>query len=98
MRMSAEAGSLARALAMAATGMRATKKPVAVRLVADGSSVAISCSDQHIAISTSIAAEVIEPGRVAIPADRLGALASRFPPAADLTIIADTTATIMAGN
>jgi hypothetical protein len=78
--------------------MRATKQPVTVRLVASGISVAISCTDQHIAISTSIAAEVFEPGQVAIAADRLSALASRFPPAAEVTVAVDGMATIVSGH
>lgn len=99
MRITAHAGSLAKALAMAATGMRGNKETIAVRLVAADGRLTITACDQHTAIVTTIAAEVTEPGQAAPEADRLTALLSGYPAAAVITISAnETTATITAGN
>ena len=82
MKLRANAGALARAVALAGSGMRGN---AAIRLVAAEGGVAVSVSDLHIGISTMTEAVVTEPGQAAF-SDRLGSLVSSFPPDASVAI------------
>jgi DNA polymerase III subunit beta len=96
------AAALASALSLAGAALRASRKsPVldAARLVAADGAVSITGSGSTITITAHIAADVAEPGEIAVSADRLAALVAGFPPAARLAIGAGTGfATITCGN
>src|ERR1700687_340994 len=98
MKITAPAGVIARAIALVGTGMRG-KMPAAARPAAAEGRLTITCSDLHISVSTSIAAEVIEPGHAAVPADKFAALVSGFPAGATITVgTSEKTATVVSGN
>jgi DNA polymerase-3 subunit beta len=98
----APATALASALFLAGAALRTNRRiaaPEAVRLVAADGAVAVACTGTAIMISASIKADVIEPGQIAVAADRLAGLAAGFPPTARLTISAGAGfVTITCGN
>ena len=96
MKLVAQASVLANAVTLAATAMR--RKPLA-RVVTADDAVSVTCSDNHIAISANAAATVLEPGAVALSADRLAAVTSGFPASAMVTMsTAEGAAAVVCGN
>jgi DNA polymerase-3 subunit beta len=96
MKFVAQAGALASALSLAAAAVR--KKGV-VRLVADGGTVRVTCSDNAIASTAAASATVHEPGQVAVSADRLAALVAGFAPGGSVTLsTTESVALILCGN
>jgi hypothetical protein len=72
-KFTAAAGALASALSLAGAAARGNRKNAAdaARLVSADGAVSIRCSGVAIAISTSIAADVIQPGEIAVAAEKL---------------------------
>src|SRR4051812_6046850 len=103
MKIVAAAGPLADAVMTVTAGVRMTKKKLpalldAVRLETADDAVLVISSNNRMAIAAVVAAEVIEPGRSAV-SDRLGALASGFAAAADVSMSAtEHAATIVCGH
>jgi DNA polymerase-3 subunit beta len=95
-KLTAKAGALASAMALAAAVRR---KGAPVNVVTGDAAVSFTCSDPGIAIKAEAAAEILEPGQVAVSADRLAALIAGFAPAATITISkTENAATIVCGT
>jgi DNA polymerase III sliding clamp (beta) subunit (PCNA family) len=87
----AQAGTLADATLLATMSVRGNSKIVkpsdgAACVTATANLVDIGCFDRCVTIRASAAADVIEPGSVAIPADRLFKLVTGFAPDAMITM------------
>ncbi|WP_029582506.1 DNA polymerase III subunit beta [Bradyrhizobium sp. URHD0069] len=101
MKIVAHAGTLATALALAAAARPNKKTPAlgAVRIVASEGALSVTCTSNSIAITAKTTAEIIEPGKAAIAADRLASLTSGFTASEKVTIGTDENlATIICGN
>jgi DNA polymerase-3 subunit beta len=99
-KLTAKAGELASALALAASALRANKKSSATtRVVAVDDVVSITCADHHFALVIRMTVSVIEPGASVFSADKLASLVSGFAGSTQLTITAsDSGATVACGN
>ena len=79
MKLTAKAGVLATALAVATAGSRANKTtPAVVHLATAEGAISITCSDRDTTIWAEATAIVVEAGVAAVSADRLTALTSGF--------------------
>jgi DNA polymerase-3 subunit beta len=97
----AHAGTLADSLALAAAARPSKKTSAlsAVRIVASEGAISVTRTDNSIAITAKAAAEVIEPGKAAIAADRLASLTAGFATGEKVTIGTDENlVTIVCGN
>jgi len=91
MKFTAQAGALADATLLATMSVRGNTKILkpsdgAARVSAAANIVDVGCFDRCVTIRASAAATVIEPGSVAVPADRLFKLVSGFAPDAMITM------------
>jgi DNA polymerase-3 subunit beta len=94
MKISIAAARLGQALAP-----RSKKPPMLAHLVAADTVMSIAVCDGDIAMKATVRADVLEPGEVAVSADRLGSLVTAF--AADATVLMTVnngTVTISSGN
>jgi DNA polymerase III subunit beta len=98
--LSAKAGAMASALALATSAMRGVKKmTMPVRLVAAGDVISIICADKHASLCIRIPATIIEPGESMMPAGRLAALTAGFAAGTMIKITtSETGATVACGN
>jgi DNA polymerase III subunit beta len=95
MRLTARASALANATALASLALRTGDRPMIID-ASDGM-ISCTCPSKDIGIIAKAAADVAEPGRVAVAANRLSALAAGF--VAEVTITTtDTAMMITCGN
>jgi DNA polymerase-3 subunit beta len=101
MKATAAAGTLTKALALAA-GLDAGKHPQAaleaVSVLAGDDIVSINRNVLENQISLAVSAAIERPGTLALPSARLAALAAGFPPGAEITIESDGAAAKVHGG
>ncbi|UGY21838.1 DNA polymerase III subunit beta [Bradyrhizobium septentrionale] len=98
MKLVAQAGALANATALASSALRTGDRQPMIIDASDGM-ISCTCPSKDIGIIAKAVADVAAPGRIAVAANRLSALAASFAPTAEVTITTTDTAMMIAcGN